>query len=142
MEYMRKLMKKAHRGQGGFTLIELLVVVAILGVIAAVVVLNVGGFMGSGTESAANTEAHQVQTAIVAYMASVPTSTLTGGAPNSIGPTAAAGTEKPLIEAYLVNPLGMQADYTYDTEGKIDGAVKIANSKWGTLTYTAGTGWA
>ena len=55
--------------RGGFTLIELLVVVAILGVLAAVVTLNVGKFIGQGQTEAAATELHNVQTAVVAYMA-------------------------------------------------------------------------
>ena len=58
-------------GQKGFTLIELLVVIAILGVIAAVVALNVSTFFGRGTVQAANTELHQVQTAIISLMADV-----------------------------------------------------------------------
>ena len=56
-------------GQKGFTLIELLVVIAILGVIAAVVALNIAGFFGRGTLQAANTELHQAQTAIITMMA-------------------------------------------------------------------------
>ena len=71
-------MKMIHRGEKGFTLIELLVVIAILGVIAAVVALNVGGFFGRGTLQAANTELHQVQTAIIASMADGQTGQLTG----------------------------------------------------------------
>jgi prepilin-type N-terminal cleavage/methylation domain-containing protein len=62
-------MKMIHRGEKGFTLIELLVVIAILGVIAAVVALNVGNFFGRGTVQSANTELHQVQTAVIAAMA-------------------------------------------------------------------------
>src|SRR5512139_1018852 len=62
-------MKMIHSGEKGFTLIELLVVIAILGVIAAVVALNVAGFFGRGTLQAANTELHQAQTAIISAMA-------------------------------------------------------------------------
>ena len=62
-------MKMIHRGEKGFTLIELLVVIAILGVIAAVVALNISGFFGRGTLQAANTELHQAQTAIISAMA-------------------------------------------------------------------------
>jgi type IV pilus assembly protein PilA len=70
-------MKMIHRGEKGFTLIELLVVIAILGVIAAVVALNVGNFFGRGTLQAANTELHQVQTAVIACMADGETGLLT-----------------------------------------------------------------
>ena len=66
---MKSLMRKMARGQGGFTLVELLVVVAILGVIAAVAVLAVTKFIGTGTLEAAKTEFHQAQTAVAACMA-------------------------------------------------------------------------
>jgi len=62
-------MSRMHGGQKGFTLIELLVVIAILGVIAAVVALNIAGFFGRGTLQAAKTEVHQAQTAIITMMA-------------------------------------------------------------------------
>ncbi|HUV46418.1 MAG TPA: type II secretion system protein, partial [Dehalococcoidia bacterium] len=42
------IFKCLHRGEKGFTLIELLVVVAILGVLAAVIVPNLGSFFGRG----------------------------------------------------------------------------------------------
>jgi len=64
-------------GQKGFTLIELLVVIAILGVIAAVVALNVSTFFGRGTVQAANTELHQVQTAIISLMADAESNVIT-----------------------------------------------------------------
>ena len=61
-------MKIFKSGQKGFTLIELLVVISILGVLAAIVILNVTKYIGSGNTEAAATELANVQTAVSAYM--------------------------------------------------------------------------
>ena len=61
-------MKKVLRKEKGFTLIELLIVVAILGVLAAVVIPNVGRFLGRGQTEADKAELHNVQSAVIALM--------------------------------------------------------------------------
>ena len=76
-------MKLPERGEKGFTLIELLIVVAILGVLAAVVIPNVGRFIGRGETEAAATELANIQSAVVAMMvdqslATLPTANITG----------------------------------------------------------------
>ncbi len=90
-------MKFLKSGQKGFTLIELLVVIAILGTLAAVVVLNVTRFMGSGRDQAAATERHNVQTAVVAYMYEHPSLSADG--------TYDAGTAGGILAPSLLTPL-------------------------------------
>ena len=130
-------MHKRH----GFTLMELLVVVAILGVLAAVIVPNVGKFIGSGTKQSANTEAHDVQAAVLAYVADNNATTITGG--GSVGPSndIGPGANGTSVHSFLANAPGLQAVYTIDSSGNITAASPILGSKWGSLTWSAATGW-
>jgi len=82
------IFKCLHRGEKGFTLIELLIVIAILGVIAAGVILNIGRFTKSGQKAAAMSELASVQTAVDAAMADNQLSAVVGG---TVGPGYAPG---------------------------------------------------
>ncbi len=95
-------MRIPKRGEKGFTLIELLIVVAILGVLAAVVIPNVGRFIGKGETEAASTELTNIQTSVISMMTDnelsvLPNPVLTGAATSDMGAfpdtstTAAAG---------------------------------------------------
>ncbi len=95
---MKTLMKRMHKGQKGLTLIELLIVVAILGIIAAVVIPNLGAFMVTGRISAANTEVENVKTASLAYYAE-----------NEAWPA-----DSGVLNLYMAGTL--TGNYTFDTE--------------------------
>lgn len=141
------------RKQKGFTLIELLVVIAILGIIATVVVLNVGSFFGRGTLQAANTELHQVQTAVISVMAIGETGRLGGvvwpvawsgddatiwaDAPDGVG-----DVYDPSIDydasSYLYGKL--RATYYILQDGSIVAASCNGTGQWGSL-YFCGENW-
>jgi general secretion pathway protein G len=62
-------MQKHQSGEGGFTLIELLIVIVILGILAAVVVLAIGGLSGESQEAACNSGLKTMEVAEDAYFA-------------------------------------------------------------------------
>ncbi|MBV9922660.1 MAG: prepilin-type N-terminal cleavage/methylation domain-containing protein [Pseudonocardia sp.] len=67
---MRKLRDRKETGEGGFTLVELLIVIVILGILAAIVVLAIGGLKGSSQKAACNSEGQTIATAEDAAFAS------------------------------------------------------------------------
>jgi len=110
------IFKCIHSGEKGFTLIELLIVVAILGIIAAVVIPNLGAFMTTGKLSAANSEVENVKSAALAYYAE-----------NEAWPANSAA-----ISDFLAGNL--TGSYTFDTEyGWV-----ITGSGWDGLNWQTG----
>jgi len=123
---MKGLKQRSRHFQTGFTLIELLVVVAILGVLAAVAIPNVGKFMGTGQAQAADTELHNIQTAVLAAMADTSSSNITAGTFDDSNDITVSGNTS--IGDFIVG-------YGSGGNGAVHGTYTIATD--GTATQTA-----
>jgi prepilin-type N-terminal cleavage/methylation domain-containing protein len=66
---IQSLKKRLQSQEEGFTLVELLVVIVILGILAAIVVLAVGGITDKGEKSAKATDKQTLIAAEEAYFA-------------------------------------------------------------------------
>jgi type IV pilus assembly protein PilA len=99
---LKKFITRVVRGQKGFTLIEMIVVVGIIAVLAAVIVPNIGRFIGSGEAGAKDAEWESVQTAMNAMMADQATTSVAavnGAGVDSVGGTLADWNTYPEIGA-------------------------------------------
>jgi prepilin-type N-terminal cleavage/methylation domain-containing protein len=66
---IQSLKKRLQNQEDGFTLVELLVVIVILGILAAIVVLAVGGITNKGQDSSMKTDKRTLEAAEEAYFA-------------------------------------------------------------------------
>jgi len=113
-------MRIPKRRQKGFTLIELLIVVAILGALAAIVIPNVGRFIGRGEAEAALTEEQNIQSAVFAMMVDnqlselpTPVDTVATNDMSAFPDTSACGAGK------VTDPDGFPYIATFDKDGYI-----------------------
>ena len=74
---IQRSMAKKRSGEGGFTLVELLIVIVILGILAAIVVLAIGGLKDSANTANCDAGVKTLSSAEDAYFASSNPSTYT-----------------------------------------------------------------
>ena len=146
MKALTELMEKVRQGEGGFTLIEILIVLLILSILVAVVVFNVGGFIGQGTEQMAKMQGNLVQTAIVAAMAQESSASVVAGHIGADGTSLTnpaawvlkVGITDVTMSKYVQNAI--TGYWEWDDSGTIIEG-KYTGGAGKTCTYTTADGW-
>jgi type IV pilus assembly protein PilA len=127
----KKLVSRIAKGQGGFTLIEMIVVVGIIAVLAAVIVPNIGKFIGSGEAGAMDAEQESVQTAMNAMMAEQSITSVTVSTAGSPGTNAwsalPVGAGTATLDGYLQSATTIYY-YCYGADGQV-----VSQSKAGAV---------
>jgi prepilin-type N-terminal cleavage/methylation domain-containing protein len=107
----------------GFTLIELLIVIVVLGILAAVVLLALGGVTGQSAQAACKSDGASIQTAMAAFNANNPGVIPTAGASGNLTASALGG---PYLQSWPSNG----THYTFTITAL--GALQVAAPSSGT----------
>jgi type IV pilus assembly protein PilA len=111
-------MKYLRQSKKGFTLVELLIVIAIIGVLAAIIVPNVTGMIGSGKPEAAKAELTTVQNALDELMTKSGLSSVTAVSTATNDMSAFPDGTHPLYPNYLRSATTV-GTYTCTTSGLV-----------------------
>ncbi len=126
---LKKLASRITGGQKGFTLIEMIDVVGIIAVLAAVIVPNIGKFIGLGEQGAKNAEWESVQTAMNAMMAEQAITAVDAASVNSSNVWTAlpSGTDAATLDDYLQEDNTIYF-YCYGTDGQVTNQHEVATA--------------
>jgi general secretion pathway protein G len=91
--------RECHKTEIGFTLIELLIVVVVLGILAAVVILNLSDTVSQASVSSCNSDAKSVEVAVEAFHNNPNNTALLGQYPD-LGPTGQLELTDPASDHY------------------------------------------
>jgi len=113
----------------------------ILGIIAAVVAFNIGGFLGQGTQQTAQTEMSSVQTAILAGMANASVGTVTAGTISPYDDTKTVYYPGGSFQLGYYLRLPTQGTWTWDSTGTVIRGTYSGGGMTCTYDYDAYSPW-
>jgi|GEM_PF-381807 prepilin-type N-terminal cleavage/methylation domain-containing protein len=107
--------------ESGFTLIELVVVIAILGILVAIAVPVISGFLGSSKEQAYNADQKLLQVAVDAYYSRPNNERLLGKRQYPIAGKVRGGTAFAIPEGGVISPIIFRGTTSTNPLGGIQG---------------------